>query len=101
MASKNGKSKVFETDNGWRLELISPLLQRNVEDISEPLTGKSRMAVVRFHGELVRAALASGWVISLTPELPDDLGEADPALVNWIAESIDSYYQDSMAIPKN
>lgn len=91
-------------------QLISESLEQALKilDDNETLTMSSNRSV------MVKAALMSGWIISLhkipeTPEgqstrimeTPEEVDRMKPWLVGWIAKHVASLYEEVTTIPKN
>jgi len=91
--------KVIDNGEGWHVELKEPLLQRDVEAVADALQGKANLPVIRWNGELVRAAVAAGWVEKSEPVIAE-VGDLPPPYVRWLANEINAYYAAVMEIPK-
>jgi len=62
------------------------------------MAGKNQMAIGRYYGEVVRAAIKCGWLIK--PEWTlEDVPEQKPTAVRWVAEQLDRAYGEATTVP--
>lgn len=88
---------------GLRLVLAEAedLRQRDVEKYMRAYRDyKLGDSAVEAHGKSLRAALRTGWVKAITPEIDEHgVGDLAPAQVRWLGQKIDALYLEATAIP--
>lgn len=81
--------------------VLHELKQRHVEAFAVAIKPAFELPVAKYRGEVVRAAIAAGWVKS--PEWKvADVGEMKVAQVRWLSEEFTNAYTAAMEVdPKD
>lgn len=74
------------------------LTQGLLEDYLTEMAGKNQLAIGKYYGEVVRAAIKSGWMVE--PEWKiEDVPGLKPVAVRWVAEQLDKLYGEATTVP--
>lgn len=81
--------------------VLHDLKQRHVETFAVAIKSAFELPIAKYRGEVVRAAIAAGWVKS--PEWKvADVGDMKVAAVRWLSEEFTSVYTAQMEVdPKD
>ena len=77
--------------------VLNELKQRHIEPFAVAINANLEMPIVKYRGEIVRAAIASGWVKTPEWKVSDVSGMAVP-LVRWLAEEFTTAYTEVMTV---
>jgi len=77
--------------------VLHELKQRHVEAFAVLIKPAAELPLAKYRGEIVRAAVSSGWIKSPEMKLAD-VGEMKVSAVRWLSEKFASVYTEAMEI---